>query len=74
LVGVVGDGGGTRWGDEEVREELSFRGDREWEVRENRSRQGGRGDDGDGGFNDGRREIFDGNVGEGDSFDNFLKL
>jgi hypothetical protein len=29
---VISDGGGTRQGDEEVREELGFWGKREWEV------------------------------------------
>jgi hypothetical protein len=74
LVGVIGDGGGTGRGDEEVRKKLGFRGDGEWEVGEDRSGQGRRGDDGDGCFNDGRWEVFDGDVGEGDSFDNFLEL
>jgi hypothetical protein len=74
LVWVVSDGGGIGWGGEEVREELGFRSDREWEVRENGSGWGRRGNNGDGGFNDGRREVLDGDVGEGDSFNNFFKL
>jgi hypothetical protein len=32
LVRVVGDSSGTRRGSEEVGEELSFWGDREWEI------------------------------------------
>jgi hypothetical protein len=74
LMGVVGDGGGTRRGGEEVREEFGFRGDEKGKVWENRSGRGGGGDDGDGGFNDGQREILDGDVGEGNLFDDFLGL
>jgi hypothetical protein len=37
LVRVVSDSSGTGQGDEEVREELGFRGDGEREVREDRS-------------------------------------
>jgi hypothetical protein len=74
LVWVVSDGGGAGRGGEEVREELSFWSDREWEVRENGSGQGGRVNGSDGGFNNGRWEVLDGDVGEGDSFDNFFEL
>jgi hypothetical protein len=74
LVRVVGDGGGAGRGGEEVREELSFRGDGEREVGEDGSGRGRGGDDSDRGFNDGRREVLEGDVGEGDSFDNFFEL
>jgi hypothetical protein len=37
LVGVVGNGSGAGQGSEEVREELSFQGKREWEVGKDRS-------------------------------------
>jgi hypothetical protein len=74
LMWVVSNGGGARWGSEEVGEELGFWGDGERKVGEDRSGQGGGGDDGNGGFNDGRREVFDGDVGEGDSLDNFFEL
>jgi hypothetical protein len=74
LVRVVGDGSGTQQGSEEVREELGFRGDREWKVGKDGSRWGGRGNNGDGGFNNGRREIFYGDVCEGNSLDNFFEL
>jgi hypothetical protein len=74
LVWVVGDSGGAGRGSEEMREELSFRGDGERKVGEDRSGQGRGGDDGDGSFNDRWREILKGDVGEGDSFDNFFKL
>jgi hypothetical protein len=57
-----------------VGEEFGFRGDGEREVWEDRSGQGGRGDDSYGGFNDRRREVLDGDVGEGNSFDNFFEL
>jgi hypothetical protein len=74
LVWVVGDGSGARWGSEEVGEEFSFRGDREREVRENGSGWGGRGDDGDRCFDNGWQEVFDGDVGKGNLFDNFFEL
>jgi hypothetical protein len=57
-----------------VGKELSFRGDRERKVGEDRSGWGGGGDDGDGSFNNRWREVLDGDVGERDSFDNFLEL
>jgi hypothetical protein len=74
LVWVVGDSGGTRRGGEEVREELSFRGDRERKIGKDGSWWGGRGNGGNGSFDDGRREIFNGDVGEGNSLDNFFEL
>jgi hypothetical protein len=43
-------------------------------VGEDWSRWGRRGDDGNGGFNDGQWEVLDGDVGEGDSFNNFFEL
>jgi hypothetical protein len=57
-----------------VGEELGFRGDGERKVGEDGSGWGGGGDDSDGSFNDGWREILEGDVGEGDSFDNFFEL
>jgi hypothetical protein len=57
-----------------VGEELGFRGDGERKVGEDGSGRGRRGDDSDWGFNDGRREILEGDVSEGDSFDNFFEL
>jgi hypothetical protein len=74
LMRVIGDGSGTKWGSEEMREELGFWGDGEQEVREDRSEQGGGGDNGDGGFNDGQWEVFYRNVSKGDSLDNFFEL
>jgi hypothetical protein len=74
LVGVVGDGSGTRRGSKEVREELGFQSDRKGEVRKDGSGQGRRGNNSDRGFNNGRWEIFDEDVGKGDLFDNFFKL
>ena len=74
-VNVVGKGTGR--GDPEMREELVLgvkRDDGEGEFLEDRSRRGGRGDDGDGGFNNGGREVLDGDVSEGDTVDNFLEL
>jgi hypothetical protein len=53
LVRVVGDGGGIRQGSEEMGEELSFQGDRKWEVGEDRSGWGGRDNDSNRGFSDG---------------------
>ena len=74
-VDVVGKGarrGGPKMGKELV---LGVEGDnREGEFREDRSGWGRRGDDGEGGFDDGGREIFNRDVREGDTVDNFLKL
>ena len=74
-VDVVGKG--ARRGGPQMREEfvLGVEGDdREGEFLEDRSGWGGRGDDGDGGFDNGRREILDGDVRKGDTFDNFFEL
>ena len=74
-VNVVGEG--TRRGGPEVREELVFsiEGDnREGEFLEDRSRRGGRGDDGNGGFDNSGWEILDGDVREWDAVDDFLEL
>ena len=77
LVGmdVVGEGAGR--GGPEVGEELVFGvagDDREGEFRKDRSRWGGRGNDGDRGFDYGGREIFNRDVRKGDSVDNFFEL
>ena len=77
LVGMDVVGKGARRGGPEVREEfvLGVEGDdREGEFLEDRSRQGGQGDDGDGGFDNGRREILNGDVRKGDAFDDFFEL
>jgi hypothetical protein len=74
LMGVIGNGGGTGRGSEEVGEELSFRGDGEREVGEDRSGQGEGGDDSNWCFSDGRQEVFYWDVSEGDSLDDFLEL
>jgi hypothetical protein len=74
LMWVVGDGGGTRWGGKEMREELDFWGDGEWEVREDGSGRGRRGDNGNGGFSDRWQEVFYGDISKGDLFNNFFKL
>jgi hypothetical protein len=74
LVRVVGNGGSTGWGSEEMREELGFWGDGEQEVGKDGSRQSRGRDDGDGSFSDGWWEVFYGDVSEGDSLDDFLEL
>ena len=74
-VNVVGEETGR--GGPEVREELVFGvegDDREGEFLEDRSRRGGRGDDGNGGFDDSGREILDGDVREWDAVNDFLEL
>ena len=74
-VDVVGEGAGR--GGPEMGEELVFGvegDDREREFLKDRSGRGGRGNDGDRCFNDCRREIFNGDVREGDMVDYFLKL
>ena len=74
-VDVVGEGAGR--GSPEVREELVFGvegDDREGEFLEDRSRRGGRGDDGNGGFDNGGWEILDGDVREWDAVDDFFEL
>jgi hypothetical protein len=74
LVQVVSDGSGIRQGSKEVREEVGFRGNREWEIGEDGSGQGRRGDNGDRGFSNRWWEVFNGDVSEGDSFGNFFEL
>ena len=74
-VNVVGKGAGR--GSPEVGEELVLgveRDDREGEFLRDRSGRSGRGNDGDGCFNDGGREVFNGDVREWDAINNFLKL
>ena len=74
-VDVVGEG--ARRGGPEVREELVLgveRDDREGEFLEDRSRRGGRGDNSDGGFDNGGREVFDWDIRKGDTVDDFLEL
>jgi hypothetical protein len=74
LVWMVSDSSGAGQGSEKMGEELGFQGDREWEINKDGGGWGGRGDNCNGGFDDGRREVFNGDVGERDSFDNFFKL
>jgi hypothetical protein len=74
LVGVVGNSSGTQWGGKEVREEFGFQGVREWEVGEDRSGQGGRGNNGDRGFSNRWQEVFNGDVSEQDTLNSFFKL
>ena len=77
MVGVDVVGEGTGRGGPEVREELVFGvegDDREGEFLEDRSRRGGRGDDGNGGFDNGGREVLDWDIRKGDAVDDFLKL
>ena len=74
-VNVVGEG--ARRGNPKVGEELVLgveRDNREGEFLKNRSGWGGRRDDGNGGFNNGRREILDWDIHERDTVDNFLEL
>ena len=74
-VDVVGESAG-RCGPE-VGKEFVFgvaRDDRKGKFLKDRSRRGGRRDDGDGGFDNGRWEILDGDVREGDTVDYFLEL
>ena len=74
-VDVIGEGAGR--GGPEVREKfvLGVAGDdREGEFLKDRSGRGGRGDDGDGCFNDGGREVLDWDVRERDAVNNFLEL
>jgi hypothetical protein len=74
LMRVVGDGSGTRRGSKEMGEELGFWGDGERKVWEDRSGWGGGGDNGNGSFNNGQQEVFYGDVSEGNSLNDFLKL
>ena len=77
LVGVDVVGKGAGRGGPEVGEELvlSVEGDdREGEFLRDRSGRGGRGNDGDGCFNDGGREVLDWDVRKGDAVDDFFEL
>ena len=67
-------GGGARRGSEEVREELSFREDREREDTMRRGRRGGRRDGADRGGNDGQREVLYWDISKRDMLDNLLEL
>ena len=74
-VDVVGEGAGR--GGPEVWEEfvLGVEGDdRKGELLGDGSGRGGRGDDGDRGFNDGGWEVFDWDVRERDTVNDFLEL
>ena len=74
-VDVVGEGAGR--GGPEVWEELVFSvegDDREGELLKDRSRRGRRGDDGDGGFDNGGREVLNRDVREWDTLNDFLEL
>ena len=74
-VNVIGEGTGR--GGPEVREKLVLsveRDDREGELLEDGSRRGRQGDDGNGGFDNGGREVFNWDVCEWDTVDNFLEL
>jgi hypothetical protein len=74
LMWVVSDSSGVGRGSEEVGEELSFWGDREREVGKDRGRWGRGGNNSDGGFNDGQREILDRDVSERDLLNGFFEL
>jgi hypothetical protein len=74
LVRVAVVGGGARWGGEEVWEELSFVEAGKQEDGEDGSGRTWGGDTGDGGFCDGRWEVFDRDVSEGDAVDYVLEL
>ena len=74
-VDVVGKGAGR--GGPEMREELVLGvegDDGEGEFLVDRSRRGGRGDDGDRGFDNGGREILDWDIREWDAVNDFFKL
>ena len=74
-VDVVGEG--ARRGGPKMGEELVLgveRDDGKGEFLRDRSGRGGRGYDGDGCFNDCRREVFNGDVREWDAFDDFFEL
>jgi hypothetical protein len=66
LVWVVGDGGSAGWGGKEVREEFGFWGNRAWEVGEDGSGWGRRGNNGDRCFSDGWWEVLYEDVGKWD--------
>ena len=74
-VDVVGESAG-RCGPE-VGKKLVFgvaRDDRERELLEGRSRRGGQGDGGNGGFDDGGWKVLNRDICEGDTIDYFLEL
>ena len=74
-VDVVGEG--ARGGGPEVREELVFgveRDDGEGEFLEDGSGRGGRGDDSDGGFDNGGREVLNRDIREWDTINDFFEL
>ena len=74
-VDVVGEGAGR--GGPEVWEELVLGvegDDRKGEFLEDGSGRSGRGDDGDGGFDNGGREVLDGDVREWNAVNDFLEL
>ena len=77
LVGVNVVGEGARRGGPEVREKLVLGvegDDREGEFLESRSGRGGRGDDSDGGLDDGGREVLNRDIREWDAVNDFLEL
>ena len=74
-VDVVGES--ARRCSPEVGEKLVFgvvRDDRKRELLEDGSGRGGRGNDSDGGFNDGGWKVLDRDVREGDTVDYFFEL
>ena len=74
-VDVVGEGAGGSG--PEVGKELVLsveRDDRKWEFRKDRGGRGGRGNDSDGGFDNGGREILDWDVREWNAVNDFLEL
>ena len=77
LVGVDVVGEGTGGGGPEVWEELVLGvegDDRKGELLEDGCGRGGRGDNGDGCFDDGRGEVLNWDVRKWDTFDDFLEL
>ena len=77
LVGMDIVGKGARRGGPEVGEELVFGiegDDGEMEFLEDRSGQGGRGDDGNGGFDNGRGEVLYRDVREWNTVNDFFEL
>ena len=77
LVGVDIVGEGAERGSPEVWEELvlGMEGDdRKGELLEDRSGRGGRGDNGNGCFDDGRWEVLNWDVRKWDTVDDFFKL
>ena len=74
-VDVVGEGAGG--GGPEMWEELVFgveRDDGKGEFLEDRGGWGGRGDNGDGGFDDSGQEVLDRDVRKRDTINDFLEL